>query len=125
MTRYINPEMYEPSYYPYGLSGLSMISHESPETAIARSSPLKALSLLNMISIRKHFEDINAIGMNVANTYLNRASESTLDKIDSIDVIPYIERSFFGFHKDTYASGLTIRFNKKPKVIDSEFKEIH
>lgn len=107
MRRAIVPEIYEPSYYPYGLSEWSI--PESPEAVIARSKPLSALKLLDRMSVRSHYENITAIGGSIANIYINRAGGHTLDRIDSVDIIPH--RTWF----TSNAIGLTIKFNKRRK----------
>lgn len=101
------PMPMEPSYSPYNWP---VITHESPETAIARQIPERLLKLLERESERRHYNEALAIGSGVVNTYLGRLSSDDTSRIERISVVPYEKiGGFFGFGGN---KGMVISFRR-------------
>jgi len=91
-SKAITPEVISPARQSYSSYGFP----ESPETAIARRAPRQTANFLNRYSKRKSYEENLRIGCEVAKNYLNKLSQSELEKITRINIFPEQETKFFG-----------------------------
>lgn len=75
--------------FPFNYGFWPMITHESPETAVARQIPERLLNLLEEESKRKRYNEAIAIGSEVVKTHLERLLPEDNKKIKEISVVPY------------------------------------
>ena len=69
MNRNLVPQVLEPTYLDYPRYSSPIVTHESPETAIARQSPEIAAKLLDRISQREYEAKIGMSLIDLAKTY--------------------------------------------------------
>lgn len=80
---------------------------ESPETVLARSSPLSTLRLLNKESKRKHYVEALSLGADITQNYISNLESENLSKIKQIKIEPEV---WGGFGK---GKGMVISFKRK------------
>lgn len=67
---------------------------ESPEAILARNAPKQTANFLNKHSKRKNYEENIRVGGEVAKNYLNKLSQTELEKITAIKIFPEQETFF-------------------------------
>lgn len=102
-------EDYYPSYSSSYFPSLPTITSISPESVLAEKSPLRTIRMLEKASTERHYENLNAIGSSIANTYVSGLSPEHRPHLKRVICRPKV--NFGGlFSRDI---GMVIEFHWK------------